>query len=53
MVTNEAANYFPAKKKKKDRKKRAQVVSVGIDLNYFFIFNKIRPLVNLTIRETE
>ena len=32
MVTNEAANSFPAeKKKKKDRKKRAQVVEDTIN----------------------
>ena len=35
MVTNEAANSFPAeKKKKKDRKKRAQVVGNGIDFEF-------------------
>ena len=35
MVTNEAANSFPAEKKKKiDRKKRAQVVGNGIDFEF-------------------
>ena len=34
MVTNEAANSFPAEKKKKDRKKRAQVVGNGVDFEF-------------------
>ena len=37
MVTNEAANSFPAeKKKKKDRKKRAQVVGNGIAFEFTY-----------------
>ena len=49
MVTNEAANSFPAEKKKKDRKKRAQVVGNGIDFE-FIECSKIFILFDLGIR---